>query len=80
LVGVVGGLLGIPLGMLTHRYVLPAAAESARAAIPHWVLEIWHVPTLLLLALAGLAIALLGALVPARAAARLTIAEVLHNE
>jgi putative ABC transport system permease protein len=80
LVGVIGSVLGIPLGMLAHRYVIPAAAESARAAIPHWVMEIWHVPTLALLALAGIAIALLGALVPARGAARLTIAEVLHNE
>jgi putative ABC transport system permease protein len=32
------------------------------------------------MALAGIVIALLGALIPARGAARLTIAEVLHNE
>jgi putative ABC transport system permease protein len=32
------------------------------------------------LALAGIAIAVLGALIPARAAARTTIASVLHNE
>jgi putative ABC transport system permease protein len=35
---------------------------------------------LAVLALAGIVIAVLGALVPARAAARTPIAEVLHNE
>jgi len=80
LVGAIGGALGIPLGMLAHRYVIPAAAESARVAIPQSVMDIWYAPTLALLALAGVAIALLGALVPARGAARLPIAEVLHNE
>jgi len=80
LVGAIGGALGIPLGMLAHRYVIPAAAESARVAIPQSVMDIWYAPTLAVLALAGVAIALLGALVPARGAARLPIAEVLHNE
>jgi ABC-type lipoprotein release transport system permease subunit len=80
LVGVAGGLLGIPLGVLAHRFIVPAAAESSRVQLPDWVLNVWPAPTLALLALAGLVIALLGALVPARGAARLTIAEVLHNE
>jgi len=79
-VGVVGGVLGIPLGILAHRYILPAAADAARVAIPHAVLEVWQAPMLALMALAGVVIALLGALLPARGAARLTIAEVLHNE
>ena len=80
LVGVVGGLLGIPLGVLTHRFVVPLAADAARVALPEAVLQVWQVPTLVLLGLAGVVIALLGALVPARGAARLTIASVLHNE
>jgi putative ABC transport system permease protein len=80
LLGVIGGLLGIPLGMFAHRIVVPAAADASRIALPEWVLHVWHWPTLALLALAGLAIALIGALIPARGAARLTIAEVLHNE
>ncbi|GIF68852.1 hypothetical protein Ais01nite_68870 [Asanoa ishikariensis] len=80
LVGVVGGVLGIPLGVLAHRFVVPLAADSARVSLPQAVMEVWHAPTLLLLALAGVVIALLGALIPARGAARLTIASVLHNE
>ena len=79
-VGVLGGVLGIPLGIIAHRYILPAAADAARVAIPQAVLEVWQAPTLALMALAGVVIALLGALLPARGAARLTIAEVLHDE
>ncbi|WP_431676696.1 FtsX-like permease family protein [Kitasatospora sp. KL5] len=75
--GAVSGLLGIPLGMLAHRLIVDHVevlvfAESMK--------DVWHAPQLVGLALAGLAIAVLGALVPARSAARLTIAEVLHNE
>jgi putative ABC transport system permease protein len=54
LLGAVGGILGIPLGVLAHRYVVPAAADGARVALPGWVLQVWHLPTLALLALAGL--------------------------
>ncbi len=50
LVGVVGGVLGIPLGVLAHRYIVPAAADAARVAIPDVGLEVWQVPTLVLLA------------------------------
>ena len=80
-VGVVGGVLGIPLGMLAHRYIVPGRRRR-RPGSPSrtWCMDVWQAPTLVLLALAGLVIALLGALVPARGAARLTIAEVLHNE
>ncbi|MFJ7256654.1 hypothetical protein ACIQWV_29770 [Streptomyces sp. NPDC098085] len=42
--------------------------------------DVWHAPQPAALALAGVTIAVLGALVPARSAARLTIATVLHNE
>jgi ABC-type lipoprotein release transport system permease subunit len=79
-VGVAGGVLGIPLGVLAHRFIVPTAADAASVTVPQVVLEVWRVPTLVLMASTGLVIALLGALVPARGAARLTIAEVLHNE
>jgi putative ABC transport system permease protein len=78
--GVIGGLLGIPLGIGAHRLIVPLAADAANLRLPDSVLQVWHLPALALLALAGVAIAVLGAVVPARAAARLTIARVLHNE
>jgi putative ABC transport system permease protein len=44
------------------------------------MMDVWHAATLTVLVLAGVAIAVLGALIPARSAARLPIAQVLHNE
>jgi putative ABC transport system permease protein len=48
--------------------------------IPEPLLTVWRAPMTVVLALAGVAIAGLGALLPAHAAARLTIAEVLRTE
>ncbi|MEY9842106.1 FtsX-like permease family protein [Streptacidiphilus sp. EB103A] len=75
--GLVSGLAGIPLGILVHRLIVDHVGvieftESMK--------DVWHPPQLAALALAGVAIAVLGALIPARSAARLTIAAVLHNE
>ncbi|OMI33214.1 FtsX-like permease family protein [Streptomyces sparsogenes] len=76
-VGAVGGLLGIPLGIAAHRLLVDHVGV---VAFPESMKDVWHAPQLAVLALAGVAIAVLGALVPARSAARLTIAKVLHNE
>ncbi|MGN9910586.1 ABC transporter permease [Phytohabitans sp. LJ34] len=78
--GALGGLLGIPIGVAVHRVVLPAMANTAQVAFPSAVLDVYQAPTLVLLALAGVAIAAIGAFIPARSAARVTIAQVLHNE
>ncbi|MFI5865080.1 hypothetical protein [Streptomyces sp. NPDC051546] len=42
--------------------------------------DVWHAPQLVGMLGAGVAIAVLGALVPARSAARMTIAAALHTE
>lgn len=76
-VGAVGGLLGIPLGVAAHRWVVDNVGVIN---FPESMKDVWHAPQLAAPALAGVAIAALGALVPARSAARLTIATVLHNE
>ena len=78
--GAVGSMLGTPLGIAVHRGVMPLVASAAGVDIPHSMLDVWHAPRLALLALAGVAIAVLGALIPARWAARLTIAQVLRSE
>jgi putative ABC transport system permease protein len=78
--GALGGLLGIPIGIAAHRVVLPAMANAAQVGFPDAVLNVYKAPTLVLLALAGVAIAAIGAFLPARSAARTTIAQVLHNE
>jgi putative ABC transport system permease protein len=78
--GALGGLLGIPIGILAHHLAMPPMAHAAQIAFPDHMLNVYHAPMLALLALAGIGIAGLGALIPARSAARATIAEVLHNE
>ncbi len=78
--GVLGGLAGVPLGVAAHQLVVPAMARAAQADAVDVLMEVYHAPVLALLALAGVVIAVLGALVPARGAARLSIATVLHNE
>jgi putative ABC transport system permease protein len=78
--GVVGGLVGIPLGMAAHRLVVPLSADAAKIRLPVSVMQVWDPATLILMALSGVLIAVLGALLPARRASRLTIARVLHNE
>ncbi|MFC6020481.1 FtsX-like permease family protein [Plantactinospora solaniradicis] len=78
--GVIGGLLGIPLGMLAHRFIVPLAADAAQIGVGRMLLHVWQPWVLGALALAGVVIAVIGAFIPARAAARLSIATVLHNE
>ena len=78
--GAVGALIGIPLGILGLHAVVPAMADAAQIVITDAMLRVYHLPLLALLALAGVVIAALGAFLPARAAARITVAEALHNE
>lgn len=76
----IGGLVGIGLGVIAHRQIMQLAAAASQIDMPDSVLQTWNAPLLALLALAGLAIAVAGAFLPARGAARLTIAEVLRSE
>lgn len=75
--GLVGGLLGIPLGIVGHRRVVD---NVGIVAFPESMKDVWHAPQLAGMLCAGVAIAVLGALVPARSAARMTIASALHTE
>ncbi|HEY3562520.1 MAG TPA: FtsX-like permease family protein [Kribbella sp.] len=78
--GAFGSLLGIPLGIVAHRLVVPAMANGAQIELPGFMLHVYPVGLLALLVLAGIVIAAAGAFFPARTAARTTIAQVLHNE
>ncbi|ALG15378.1 hypothetical protein AOZ06_38070 [Kibdelosporangium phytohabitans] len=78
--GVVGGLVGLPLGVAVHQVVAPAMARAGQADAVDVIMDVYRVPVLASLALVGILIAVLGALVPARGAARISIAAVLHNE
>ncbi|MEU6707612.1 ABC transporter permease [Streptomyces wuyuanensis] len=78
--GAVGAAVGVPLGLGAHRLVVPAMTEAAGLRAPSFLMDVWHTPVIVLLGLSGVVIAIGGALVPARSAGRLTVAQALHNE
>jgi putative ABC transport system permease protein len=78
--GLLGTLIGLPLGIIAQRLVISAIARAAYIILPGYMINVWSAALVAALAFSGLAIAILGALIPARSAARLTIAAVLHNE
>ncbi|HEY2077681.1 MAG TPA: ABC transporter permease, partial [Streptosporangiaceae bacterium] len=78
--GLAAGLVAVPAGMAVHRYVLPVMAHAAATNIPASYIAVYSGPELALLALAGLVIAVAGALLPAGWAARAAAATALRAE
>ncbi|MFC9132376.1 ABC transporter permease [Streptomyces sp. NPDC057099] len=78
--GLVAGALGVPLGVTLHGWVLPAMGDSVGLRLPESVLAVYSGTELLPLALGGLLIATLGALLPAGWAARARTATALRTE
>ncbi|MGH2517444.1 MAG: ABC transporter permease, partial [Ktedonobacterales bacterium] len=80
--GVLGSVLGIPLGIWLHHTLLDRLTTSVGEPFPAAVYQgaFHNVALLLLLGLGGLTATLLGAAVPARSAARHSIVEVLRAE
>ena len=80
--GLVGGILGIPVGIWLHRALLDIATSTIGDPFPaSFYQDAFNNPAiLLLLALGGIVAALLGAALPARVAARRSVVEVLRAE
>ncbi|WP_149826409.1 ABC transporter permease [Streptomyces tailanensis] len=78
--GLVAGALGVPLGVALHGWVIPAMGDSVGLRLPDSVIAVYHGAELLPLALGGLLIATLGALLPAGWAARARTATALGTE
>ena len=78
--GLVAGLIAVPAGITLQRYVLPVMASSANLGLPASFLNTYHGSELVALALAGVVIAVAGALLPAGWAARTRTASALHAE
>lgn len=64
--------MGIPIGIGAYQLIVPAMTDAAGITRPAFMTDVWSAPALGLPALAGVAIAVLGALVPARSAAGLS--------
>ena len=80
LLGLLGGVVGLPLGYGLHALVIPMMARAQGLDLAPAMVHVYSAPLLAWMFLAGVGIAVLGALVPARSAARSSIAEVLRSE
>ncbi|QUW85383.1 FtsX-like permease family protein [Streptomyces sp. RLB1-33] len=78
--GLIGGGVGVPLGVALNGWIVPAMGHSARLNLPESVIAVYRTTELILLALGGLLIAVLGALLPAGWTARTRGAVALRTE
>jgi putative ABC transport system permease protein len=78
--GMVAGLIAVPAGIAVHHYVLPAMAAAANTGLPASFLHVYGGWQVAALALAGLVIAVAGALLPASWAAATRTATALRAE
>ena len=79
-IGAVAGLIGVPLGIALHHYVVPLMGDAVGTGMPRAYLAVYHLPELVPLALGGLVIAAVGALLPAGWAAGTRTATALRTE
>ncbi|GAA0901026.1 MULTISPECIES: ABC transporter permease [Streptomyces violaceusniger group] len=79
-IGVIGGLLGVPAGYALHHVVMPVMGRAVGTSLPSPVLDVYEPVQLLLLGLGGVVIAVLGALIPAGWAAGARTATALRTE
>ena len=78
--GLVAGIIAVPAGVLLHHNVIPAMTHAANSGYPSALISVYSVPEMIGLALAGLLIAVAGALAPASWAARSRTATALRTE
>jgi putative ABC transport system permease protein len=80
MLGLLGGIIGLPLGYALHALIVPLMEHAQGLDMAPSMIHVYSAPLLAWMFLAGVGIAVLGALVPARSAARSSIAEVLRSE
>jgi putative ABC transport system permease protein len=79
-IGLLAGAIGVPIGIALHHYVLPIMAHVTGENLPTADIAVYHPPTLALLVVGGLLIAVAGALLPAGWAAKTRTATALRTE
>jgi putative ABC transport system permease protein len=80
LIGLLAGIVGVPLGVLVHNGVVPVMGHAANTDLPAAVISVYSWWQYILLGLAGLVIAVAAALGPAGWAARTRTAFALRAE
>jgi len=78
--GLIAGVIAVPVSVILHSSVVRAMASAAGTGLPASYINVFHPAELLLLALAGLVIAVAGALLPATWAAHTRTASALRAE
>jgi putative ABC transport system permease protein len=78
--GLIAGVIAVPAAMILHSSVLRIMAHAGGTGIPASYINVFSPAELVLLALAGLAIGVVGALLPASWAARARTATALRAE
>ncbi len=78
--GLIGGVLGLPGGVAAQQRIIRLIGDSQGTALPRSVIDVYAAPALAGLVLCGVVIAVLGALLPAQRAARISTAPALHAE
>jgi len=79
-VGMIAGVIGVPAGIALHGYVVPVMGHAAGTNLPRVDVAVFRGLEEMLLAVGGVAIAVLAAMVPAGWAARLRTATALRTE
>jgi putative ABC transport system permease protein len=78
--GLLAGIVAVPAGILLHDNVLPVMGHAANSGLPASLYSVYSAPEIVILALAGLIIAIAGALIPASWAAHSRTATALRTE
>ena len=78
--GLIGGVIGAPVGVILQRMIVTDMGETAGFNLPASVLDIYSTAELMLFGVGGLVIAVLGSLLPAGWAARTRTATALRTE
>jgi predicted lysophospholipase L1 biosynthesis ABC-type transport system permease subunit len=78
--GVIGGLVALPLGVRTYHGLMTQLAQQVDNRPPPFAFDVLHPTTLYPLGVMGLAVALAGAMFSARRAGRSQAAAILRSE
>ena len=78
--GLAAGAIAIPVSVILHSSVVQAMARAGETGIPTGYINVFTPAELVVLALAGLVIGVIGALLPASWAARARTASALRAE
>ena len=79
-IGLIGGLVALPVGLFLHRVLLTLFAAQAGTGLANGVLDVFSPWLLPLFVVIGIAVGVAGGLLPARSAGRTPVAVILHAE